>query len=381
MAYRVRGYRAAGVSCGIKPSGAPDLALVVSERPAAAAALFTTSEFPGAPVVLSRSHLRGRRAQAIVVNSGISNVAMGKQGARDAARMAALAAETTGVAARHVQVASTGVIGRPLPMARIERGIRAAAGKLSPAGFRAAARAILTTDKKPKLAEAGTSRYSVLGFAKGSGMIEPNMATMLAYLVTDLAVEPRFLRAALAEAVEPTLNRLTIDGEMSTSDTVLVLANGAAGNPPLAARSRGAAGFRRALHAVCQELAEKLAEDGEGVTKLADVRVTGARSDAQALQAARKVASSALVKTALFGADPNWGRVVQALGRRRGAAPPRARGHPHRGRRDDAPRRARWRSGRAAPGRARHEAPARGDRHHARAGKGSSLRADDRLLL
>ena len=302
------------MSCGIKASGALDLALVVSERPAAAAAVFTTSEFPGAPVVLSRRHLRGRRAQTIVVNSGISNVGMGQQGARDAARMAALAAESTAAVVGHVQVASTGVIGRPLPMAKVERGIRAAAGKLSPAGFGAAARAILTTDKKPKLAEAGTRRYSLLGFAKGSGMVEPNMATMLAYLVTDHAVEPRFLRAALAEAVESTLNRLTIDGEMSTSDTVLVLANGAAGNPVVTARSRGAADFRRALHAVCAELAEKLAEDGEGVTRLADVRVTGARSDAQALQAARKVASSALVKTALFGADPNWGRVVQALG-------------------------------------------------------------------
>ncbi len=314
MAYRVRGYRAAGVSCGIKPSGERDLALVVSDRPAAAAAVFTTNRFPGAPVIVSRRHMRRGRAQAIVANSGVSNVAMGARGLRDAERMVAGTARETGVLARDVQVASTGVIGRPLPIQKIERGIRQASAKLSPDGLRDAACAILTTDTQAKLARAGTRGFALVGFAKGSGMVQPRMATMLAYLVTDLAVERGFLRAALQEAVEPSFNRLTIDGQTSTSDTVLLLANGAAGNAPLVASSRGAAGFRRALGAVCTELAEKLACDGEGVTRLADVIVTGARSQSAALAVARAVANSALVKTALFGADPNWGRVVQALG-------------------------------------------------------------------
>ena len=314
MSYRVPGYRAAGVSCGIKPSGALDLALVVSDRPAAAAAVFTKSQFPGAPVIVSRRQLRGRRARAIVVNSGISNVAMGARGVRDAERMVALTAKETGVAQGQVQVASTGVIGQPLPMRRIEQGIRDAAASLSPTGFSRAARAILTTDPKPKLAQISARDYTLLGFTKGSGMIMPNMATMLAYLLTDLAVEPGFLRRALLEAVEPSFNRLTIDGETSTSDTVLVLANGAAGNPPLTARSRGAASFRKRLADLCTRLCEQLALGGEGVTRICDVIVSGAKNDRAAETVARSVGNSSLVKTALFGADPNWGRVVQAMG-------------------------------------------------------------------
>ncbi len=314
MSDRVPGFRAAGVCCGIKSSGAPDLALVVSDWPATAAALFTTNQFPGAPVIVSRRQMRRGRAQAIVVNSGISNVAMGARGLRDAERMVALTAEETGVALRDVQVASTGVIGQPLPMAKIEPGIRKAAARLSPSGFGDAARAILTTDTRPKLARAATRRYRLLGFAKGAGMTQPKMATMLAYVLTDAAVQPSFLRAALREAAEPSLNRLTIDGETSTSDTLLVLANAASAGTPIGARSPGAKGFRRALAEVCAGLAEQLAVDGEGVTRLADVLVSGARSDADALAVARSVANSALVKTALFGADPNWGRIVQAAG-------------------------------------------------------------------
>lgn len=310
----VPGYVAAGVACGIKRSGAPDLALVVSERPAAAAGLFTTNRFPGAPVIVSRRNLRGRRAQAIVVNSGISNVATGAAGVRDAERMAVCAAAYAGTVPQLVQVASTGVIGARLPIRKIERGIRAAARDLRPDGFRDAARAILTTDTRTKLARAESRTFALLGFAKGSGMIQPGMATLLAYLVTDLAVEKGFLRAALRRAVAASFNRLTIDGEMSTSDTVLLLANGAAGNRPIDARSRGAAAFQKALSEVCEELVVQLAADGEGVTRLADVRVRGARTHREADQVARKVANSALVKTALFGSDPNWGRIVQAIG-------------------------------------------------------------------
>jgi len=311
---RVRGFAAAGLHCGIKPSGDLDLALIASDCPAAAAGVFTRNRFPGAPVVLSRRRLRRGRAQVVVVNSGISNVAMGARGARDAERMAHVAADALEVADADVQVASTGVIGQPLPMPRIEAGIRQAASRLSTSGWTRAARAILTTDTRPKLSHAGTRSFDLLGITKGAGMVMPDLATMLGYLFTDLAVKPEFLREALVEAVEPTFNRLTIDGETSTSDTVTILANGRAGNRPLGPRSAGARDFRRTLADVCEDLTEKLAADAEGVSRIGEVIVSGARSDAAAEKMARRIANSVLVKTALFGADPNWGRIVQAAG-------------------------------------------------------------------
>ena len=314
MAYRVAGFRAAGVRCGIKPSGALDLALFVSDSPANAAAVFTRNRFPGAPVRVSRAHLRDGRARAVVVNSGISNVATGAVGLRNARAMCRQAAEELGLPPKDVQVASTGVIGNQLPMELIASGIRKAARALSATGWSRAARAILTTDTRPKLAQVTRRSFSLLGFAKGSGMVMPNMATMLVYMVTDLAVESAFLSDALREAVDPTFNRLTIDGETSTSDTVLVMANGAAGNRPLARRSAGADDFRKALAELSSTLTEKLALDGEGVTKIARIHVRGARSDRAAQQIARSVGNSVLVKTALHGADPNWGRIVQAIG-------------------------------------------------------------------
>ena len=314
MAYRVAGFRAAGVSCAIKPSGALDLALIVSDRPANAAAVFTRNRFPGAPVRVSRAHLRDGRARAVVVNSGISNVATGAVGLRNARAMCRQAADEVGLRLSDVQVASTGVIGTQLPMERIALGIRKAARALSSTGWSRAARAILTTDTRPKLVQVTLRNFSLLGVAKGAGMIMPNMATMLVYMVTDLAVESAFLDDALREAVDPTFNHLTIDGETSTSDTVLVLANGAAGNRRLGRRSAGAEDFRKALAEVCSTLTEKLALDGEGVTKIARIHVRGARSDRTAQQIARSVGNSMLVKTALHGADPNWGRIVQAIG-------------------------------------------------------------------
>ena len=314
MAYRVAGFRAAGVSCGIKPSGALDLALIVSDFPANAAAVFTRNRFPGAPVRVSRAHLRDGRARAVVVNSGISNVATGAVGLRNARGMCRQTAEVMGLRPSDVQVASTGVIGRQLPMESIAVGIPKASRALSPTGWSRAARAILTTDTRPKLAQVTRRSFSLLGLAKGAGMVMPNMATMLVYMVTDLAVESSFLSDALREAVDPTFNRLTIDGETSTSDTVLVMANGAAGNRPLGPRSAGAADLRKALAEVSSALTEKLALDGEGVTKIARIHVRGARSDRTAELIARSVGNSALVKTALHGADPNWGRIVQAIG-------------------------------------------------------------------
>lgn len=263
---------------------------------------------------VSKEHLRSGRAQAVVVNSGVANVSTGARGLRNARKMCDWTAAALGLAREQVQVASTGVIGPQLPIERIEKGIQLASESLSLGGFSRAARAILTTDTRPKLASLQTRRFSLLGIAKGAGMIQPRMATMLCYLVSDVAATPAFLRSALREAVAPTLNAFSIDGETSTSDTVLLLANGAAGNRPLNSRSPAAAGFRRALRALCEELTEKLAADGEGVTRLCDVVVRGASSNGAAERVARSVGNSLLVKTALFGADPNWGRVVQAAG-------------------------------------------------------------------
>jgi glutamate N-acetyltransferase/amino-acid N-acetyltransferase len=314
VAEGIPGFRAAGLHCGLKPSGDPDLALIVSDRPAAAAAVFTRSRFPGAPVIVSRRRMRRHSARAVVINSRISNVAMGDQGLRDARRMTQVVAEELGIPVGEVQVSSTGVIGRPLPMDKIEPGIREAVKRLSPTGFRQAARAIMTTDTRPKIARLRAKGFSMLGIAKGSGMIMPDMATMLSFIVCDAAVEPLFLQRTLLEAVETSFNRLTIDGETSTSDTVLVMANGATGRRPLGPRSPGANDFRTALRDLSQDLTEQLAADGEGVTRIGEIQVHGARSDAEADRVARRVANSMLVKTALFGADPNWGRVVQAVG-------------------------------------------------------------------
>lgn len=314
MAVEVPGFLAAGVACGIKPSGKTDLALIVSDRPAAAAAVFTTNRFPGAPVVVSRRNIRHGIARGVVVNSGVSNVANGARGLADAREMTRLLARAIGARASEIQVASTGVIGRTLPMEKLREGIPRAAAELSARGFERAASAILTTDKVPKLVELRARGFRLAGLAKGAGMIMPRMATMLAFVVTDLAVGPAFLRAALGEAVTPTFNALTIDGETSTSDTVLVLANGAAGNRPIGVGSARAREFERALREICAELCHRLARDGEGVTKLATVSVSGARSERDADRVARSVANSALVKTALFGGDPNWGRIVQAIG-------------------------------------------------------------------
>ena len=314
----VPGFRAAGVHCGIKAEGL-DLALIAADAPAAVAGVLTRSTVVGAPVELCRRQLRGGRARAIVVNSGISNVAMGERGRRDAGAMAERAAQTLGVPARQVFVASTGVIGEPLPMPRLRRGIAAAAKALRPDGLKTAARAIMTTDTFPKFASRelrlGGRPVRVAGIAKGSGMIEPNMATMLAFLVTDAAAEPGFLRGVLREACGESFNRVTVDGETSTSDTVLLLAGGAAGNPALRGpRSPGAGRFAEALCEVATGLARDLARDGEGATRLVTVLVSGARSHAEAERAARRIANSMLVKTAVFGGDPNWGRILQTVG-------------------------------------------------------------------
>jgi glutamate N-acetyltransferase/amino-acid N-acetyltransferase len=314
----VPGFKAAGVHCGVKESEL-DLALIASDVQAHVAGVFTQSTVIGAPVALSRDHVRDGSARAVVINSGVANVAMGEQGRRDASEMAQRAAAAIGVTAKQVLVASTGVIGARLPMPRIRRGIRAAAEALGQGGLGDAAEAIRTTDTFSKTAVATADvdgrRVTVAGIAKGSGMIEPNMATMLAFLMTDAAVAAPFLDRVLRDATNASFNRLSVDGETSTSDMVLLFANGVANHRELRSpRSRGAAAFAAAVEKVAISLTRDIARDGEGATKLVTVRVEGAASAADAERAARRIANSMLVKTALFGGDANWGRILQTVG-------------------------------------------------------------------
>jgi glutamate N-acetyltransferase/amino-acid N-acetyltransferase len=315
----VKGVRSTGVACGLKRGGLPDLALVVSDTPATVAATFTTSQVQAAPVQVSRRHLRGGKFAAIVLNSGNANACSGRQGLADAEAMAQEVAGAVKRPVRHVFVASTGVIGRPLDMDAIRAGIGQAVTRLDPAGGSAAARAILTTDTTAKEAAitfaVGRRRVTVGGMAKGSGMIAPRMATMLAVLATDAAVAAGPLQRALRVAVDRSFNCITVDGDTSTNDMVLCFANGAAGAPALRPGTAAFRTFQVALEMVCLGLAKMIARDGEGATKLVEVRITGARTPKEARLAAEAVANSPLVKTTLFGEDINWGRVMAALGR------------------------------------------------------------------
>ncbi len=311
------GFRAAGVACGIKASGDLDVGVLVADDVCAAAAVFTRNRFCGAPIVVGHEHLRRGRLRALVVNSGCSNVATGRRGIADARQMCRQVAERIGAPAWQVLPSSTGLIGAFLPMDKVTRGIDAAVASLSSsaqAGERFS-RAIMTTDLKPKQAcerfRAGRTRITIAGCCKGSGMIAPNMATMLAFLTTDAKLPPRVLKRQLAAAVEPTFNRVTVDECQSTSDTVAIMAGGAAGSVASSAHARS---FASALRAVCESLAYQIVADGEGATRVLEVCVRGARSPADAHDAARSVAVSPLVKTAVHGGDPNWGRIVQALG-------------------------------------------------------------------
>jgi glutamate N-acetyltransferase/amino-acid N-acetyltransferase len=313
-----RGFQAAGVSAGIKPSGNPDVALVVSDAPAQAAGVFTTNVFRSAPVIVSGEHLRrAGTARAVAANSGCSNACTGEQGLANARRMAEVTAGLIGCEPWEVQVASTGVIGRQLPMERVVAGLELAAAVLAPTGGPTAARAIMTTDTRPKETAVevacGEVRFRLGGIAKGSGMIAPNMATMLAYVTTDAAVPAALLDSLLREAADRTFNCLTIDGDTSTSDTLLVLANGLSG-VEVTEDSGLIPAFRAGLLAVCETLAKELARDGEGATKLVEVRVTGLATAADARRVGLAIGNSPLVKTALFGNDPNWGRIVCAAG-------------------------------------------------------------------
>lgn len=313
-----QGFTAAGVKAGIKKSGNLDVAVIYTEKEAAVAGTFTQNAVAAAPVFASKAVVATGTAHAIVANAGCANACTGEQGEKDAAATQKIAAEALGCTPQDVIVASTGVIGVPLPMDKLEAGVKDAVSKLSANGSSAASQAIMTTDTHPKTAaleiELGgkTVRFGVI--AKGSGMIQPNMATMLCFITTDAAIDSKLLQKALSKVVATSFNMISIDGDMSTNDMVVVMANGAAGNVPIAEGSEDYAKFLETLDKLCKELAQEIADDGEGATKFLTVHVTGTKTFADAKTVAMSVAKSPLVKTAFFGADPNWGRVICAVG-------------------------------------------------------------------
>jgi glutamate N-acetyltransferase/amino-acid N-acetyltransferase len=312
------GFRAAGVACGIKKSGGLDLALIVSDTPASSAAVFTTNKAVAAPVIVAKARLKtsGGHSRAIVINSGCANACTGPEGFETAEAMADAAARAAGVDVSEVLVASTGVIGVTLDRAKVTAGIAAAAGALSRDGGPDAARAIMTTDPFPKETAvevtAPAGRFRVGGIAKGSGMIEPLMATMIGVVTTDARISPALLQRALVEVSDVTFNAISVDGECSTNDCVFALANGASG---VTIAERDMDLFVEALRQVCEPLAVGIVRGGEGATKLVTIEVTGGASNEEAKRTARAIANSPLVKTAVHGADPNWGRLVAVMGR------------------------------------------------------------------
>ncbi|MDA8387210.1 MAG: bifunctional glutamate N-acetyltransferase/amino-acid acetyltransferase ArgJ [Nitrospiraceae bacterium] len=319
-----RGFLFSTAGAGIKKPGRQDLALISSVETAVCAGMFTRNKIKGAPVKLDIERIRSGKARAIIANSGNANVCTGKQGLLDAREMALIAAKGLGIDENLVFVCSTGVIGAPLPMERIRPRIAEMAENIGRAGIEDAARAIMTTDTFPKTASKSLRiagrEVRIAGIAKGSGMIHPDMATMLSFIITDLAIGKGaigkgLLQRALKASVEKSFNRVTVDGDTSTSDTVLIMANGLAGNPPLTGPGKDYAVFAQALDHVALELAAMVAADGEGATKLIRVLVKGAASKKDALRGAFAVANSPLVKTAFYGNDANWGRIMAALGK------------------------------------------------------------------
>jgi glutamate N-acetyltransferase/amino-acid N-acetyltransferase len=313
------GFTASGVHCGIRKKGEKkDLALIWSETSCSEAAVYTKNKVIGQPLVVTREHLADGKARAIIVNSGNANTCTGEQGVRDARRMAEFVSARLPVDARDVVVASTGVIGVPLDVSVIEIRMDDLVAGLSKSGSIDAREAIMTTDTMKKEAalsiEIGGRTVTIGAMAKGSGMIHPNMATMLGFVTTDCAISTALLQKALSETVRRTFNRVTVDGDTSTNDMVVVLANGMAGNAEIVSEDDSYRDFAQALDWVCTELSRMIARDGEGATRLVECTVSGAKSEDDAEALAKSVISSSLVKTAMFGADANWGRVLCALG-------------------------------------------------------------------
>lgn len=312
-----KGFRFAALASGIKKPGKLDMAMIVSDVPAACAGVFTRNRVVAAPVQISRKNLESKQCQAILVNSGNANACTGPQGYSVAEKTLKLAADSLRIAPELVAIASTGVIGVQLPLEPFETGVPVLVDELSAERSAAVAEAIMTTDAFVKVASAqepGAAGYELLGLAKGAGMIHPNMATMLGFVLTDARVEQGFLERALKEAVNKSFNVITVDGDTSTNDTVLLLANGCSESPLIEDGSPAAEKFRRNLHNVLLDLAKMIVRDGEGASKLVQIKVKGARDEASARTAARSVATSSLVKTAFFGEDANWGRIIAAVG-------------------------------------------------------------------
>ncbi|MFP4379166.1 MAG: bifunctional glutamate N-acetyltransferase/amino-acid acetyltransferase ArgJ [Candidatus Sumerlaeia bacterium] len=315
----VPGFRCAAVPAGLKKNNQLDLALIVSERPCSAAAVFTTNRVIGEPVRLDQRHLKNKHHSAIVVNSKISNVCTGRKGYQDAVTMATRVAQGLNCSPGEVFVASTGIIGAPLPMDKIDKGITAALGKLSEKAWEEAAKAIMTTDTRPKTAtkkvSIGKHEITIAGIAKGSGMIHPNMATMLCFIATDVDIEKNLLQDILHNVANRSFNCVTIDGDTSTSDTMIVMANGMAGNRKITENGSQAKVFAKALLELSIDLSKQIARDGEGAEHLLNIHVSGTRSHDSARKVALSVANSPLVKTAFYGKDANWGRLAMAVGK------------------------------------------------------------------
>jgi glutamate N-acetyltransferase/amino-acid N-acetyltransferase len=317
MDYSIRGFTASAVSAGLKKGGGLDLGLIYSMEEATAAAVFTRNRVKAAPVVLSSEHIRNGKARAIIANAGNANACTGPQGMDDAQKTADLVARVLDIHPEEVLVASTGVIGKPLDMGVVTKAIPGLAQSLKPDGLQDVASAIMTTDSFPKKAlfdgVVEGCHYRIMGMAKGAGMIMPDMATMLCFIVTDISIDAAALQEALTKGTEMTFNRTSVDGDTSTNDTVFALANGLAGNGELSDEAYGE--FVQGLTRVMDDLARMIARDGEGATKFVILEIETAASPRDALRGARTVANSSLVKTAFYGRDPNWGRIMAALGR------------------------------------------------------------------
>ncbi|HMK55356.1 MAG TPA: bifunctional glutamate N-acetyltransferase/amino-acid acetyltransferase ArgJ [Dissulfurispiraceae bacterium] len=313
-----KGFLFSTVEAAVKKPGRKDLALIYSEREAAMAGMFTTNSVKAAPVRLDMKLIKKGRGRAVIINSGNANACTGAQGMKDAVEMGRIVAGQRGIKSESVYVCSTGVIGTPMPMERIRPQIGFLAEGLGTAAFDDVAAAIMTTDTFPKIVSkrknVGGKMITITGICKGAGMIQPSMATMLSFVITDAAIGQKALDAALRQAVGRSFNRITIDGDMSTNDTVLIMANGAVGNDEIKIKSREYGIFTGALTELAYELSEMIVRDGEGATKLVEVEVRNARSEKEAEEGAFTVANSLLVKTAIYGNDANWGRLMAALG-------------------------------------------------------------------
>ena len=316
--YRVPGFLANGIHTGIKTDGGRDLSLIYSKKPATAAGVFTTNCFKAAPVLLDQERIRSGMAQAIIANSGVANAATGTEGIKDALAMSRALSSETGIPDETVLVASTGVIGHRVPLEKITGGVKRLVAGLHADGIPDAEAGIMTTDRFPKMAcrkgKIGTTEVTLCGIAKGAGMIQPNMATMLAFIMTDVAITQGALDRIFRQSIDHTFNAISVDGCMSTNDTAIILANGLAGNREINRGSRYWGRFGELLLSLLAELARALVRDGEGATKVIEITVKEARTHRDAQRIAYAIANSNLVKTAFFGGDPNWGRIISAAG-------------------------------------------------------------------